>query len=179
MRAPLIALATSLALAACGNPDPDTDGDGKISMAEAQASMEASGAVKPKPGQYRASVELVDFEAAGAPPEAKEALKGMMQRNFEYCLTPEEAEKGFEEMAKTSQNGDCSFEKFDADGNDIDAVMLCSGGGGMGEMRVKMTGSGSETSSEMTMAMEGNMPGQGKGTLTMKTSHERIGDCAS
>lgn len=178
MRASVTALVATLALAACGSPDPDTDGDGKISMEEAQASMEASGAVKPQPGQYRASVELLDFEAPGAPPEAKQMLSGMMQRTFEYCLTPEEAEKGFEEMARSSQSGDCSFEKFDADGNDIDAVMLCTGGG-MGEMRVTMDGSGSETASEMTMTMEGNMAGQGQGTMTMRTSHERIGDCAS
>lgn len=176
MRAPLVTLAATLALAACGSPDPDTDGDGKISMEEAQASLEASGAVKPQPGQYRASVELLDFQAPGAPPNATEMMQGMFQRTFEYCLSPEEAERGFEEMAKTSQNGDCSFETFEADGNDIDAVMVCTGGG-MGEMRVTLDGSGDETSSEMTMSMQGDFSGEGEGSMTMTTKHERIGDC--
>ena len=178
MRLSLVTLAGTLALAACGSPDPDTDGDGKISMEEAQASMEASGAVRPQPGQYRASVELLEFDAPGAPPNAKEMMQGMFQRTFEYCLTPEEAEKGFEEMAKTSQNGDCSFETFEADGNDMDAVMVCSGTG-MGEMRVTLDGTGNETSSEMTMSMQGDFAGQGEGSMTMQTKHERIGDCPS
>ena len=180
MRAPLAklsaTLAASLVLTACGSSDPDTDGDGTISMEEAQASMEASGAVKPQPGQYRASVELVDFQVPGAPPNAKDMMQGMFQRSFEYCLTPEDAENGFEEMARSSQDGDCSFESFEANGNDIDAVMVCSGTG-MGNMRVTLDGSGSETSSVMTMSMQGNMGGQGEGSMTMRTRHERIGDC--
>ncbi|MGI8943956.1 MAG: DUF3617 domain-containing protein, partial [Qipengyuania sp.] len=123
-------------------------------------------------------VQVVELEAPDAPPEAVAMMRDMMARSFEYCLTPEQADKGFEEMAKESQEGNCSFEKFDIDGGSIDAVMICAGQGGE-EMRMTMQGSGDRTSSEMLMSMEGGMPGQGGGKLTMKTSHERIGDCAT
>ena len=176
MRRILLATAASLALAACGGADADADGDGSVSMDEAQAELERSGAVKPEPGQYRARMELVDFEAEGAPPQIVEMMKSNMANTFEYCLTQEDADKGFEEMARTSQDDNCSFEKFEADGGDIDAVMTCQGGE-MGNARMTMQGTGGRTQSEMTMTMEGQLPGAGTGKMTMKTSHERIGDC--
>lgn len=178
MRTALFTAAASLALVACGNADPDTDGDGTISMEEAQASLEASGAVKPQAGQYNASVELLEFEAPGAPPQALDMMRGMIARDFEYCLTQEQADKGFEEMARSSQDGDCSFEKFDVDGGDFDAVMICSNRGD-GSIRMAMEGTGTETSSDMTMTMTGDIGGMGEGRMVMRTKHERIGDCAS
>ena len=165
-----------VALASCGNPDPDADGDGSISMDEAQAEMERSGAVKPQAGQYRATVELVELEADNAPPQAVDMMKQMMSRSFEYCLTQEDADRGFEQMARESQDDSCTFDRFDVDGGDIDAVMNCQGDGGE-TMRMTMTGTGTETSSDMTMMMQGNIPGQGEGSMTMRTQHERIGDC--
>ncbi len=171
----LFASIAALNLAACGgNNSADADGDGEITGAEV-AEM-ADEMVKPEAGQYRATTELVELEAPGAPPEAVEMMRGMMSRSFEYCLTQEEADRGFEEMARESQDENCSFEKFDVDGGDIDAVMTCSGQG-EGTMRMTMQGSGGRTSSEMTMTMEGNIPGQGEGRMVMNTSHERIGDC--
>ena len=112
------------------------------------------------------------------PDGAAEMMKDMMGRSFDYCLSEEDAEKGFEEMARQSQDESCSFEKYDLDGGSLDAVMVCKGEGG-GQIRMEIDGSGSETSSEMLMTMEGNLPGQGMGRMVMKTSHERIGECSA
>ncbi len=174
----IVATLTAIALAGCGSPDPDSDGDGTISMDEAQAEIERSGAVTPRAGQYRATVELVDLEADNAPPQAVDMMKQMMSRSFEYCLTQEEADKGFEQMARESQDDSCTFDRFEVDGGDIDAVMNCQGEAGE-TMRMTMTGTGTETTSDMTMRMEGNIPGQGEGSMTMRSQHERIGDCSS
>ena len=94
----------------------------------------------------------------------------------EYCLTQEDVDKGYEEMARQSQGGDCTFERFDVDGGTIDALMVCAGEQS-NAMRMAMTGSATPTSSVMTMTMTGDMTGMGESTLRMKATHERVGDC--
>lgn len=171
----------ALALAGCGN-NADADGDGKISMDEAASEMEKNGeAIRPDPGLYRGTTELVNLEVPNAPPEAKQMLEAMLggePQTMEFCLTKEEAEKGFEKMAKESQGEDCSFEKFDVAGGNIDAVMTCAAPGD-GKARVELKGKGTRTSSEMTMVMDAKGPDGQTMKMTMKTSQERIGDCKS
>ena len=45
-------------------------------------------------------------------------------------------------------------------------------------MTMTMKGQGSETRSEMDMRMQGNVGGMGQMNMRMKTTHERLGDCA-
>lgn len=179
MRRILLAATASLALAACGSSSADADGDGEISMEEAAA--KSKDLVKPQPGKYRATVEMVSIDMPGASEQVKNVMRQMMDQGpqiHEYCLSAEDAEKGFEEMARQSQqNGNnCSFEKFDADGGEIDAIMNCSAPGD-GSARMTMKGTGSETSSQMTMTMDATGPGGQTMKMTMKNSQERIGDC--
>lgn len=169
-------LAATAVLAACSDSGTaDTDGDGTISSEEIAA--EARDAVRPDPGQYRSTTQLVDVEMPGAPPEMVDMMRAnMSNRTSEFCLTEEEVNEGFEAMAKRSQDGDCTFSKFDVDGGDIDAEMSCSMPQGS-DMRMTMQGTGTPTSSDMTMTMEGELPGMGNAKMTMKVTNERIGDC--
>ncbi|QPC98007.1 DUF3617 domain-containing protein [Qipengyuania soli] len=173
----LLAAATAL-VAACGSPEADADGDGKITMKE--AAEKSKDLVKPEPGQYRATVEMVNVEVPGAPKEIQEMMKKMISvgpQTHEYCLTKEEAAKGFEEMARQSnKNEDCSFEKFETDGGTIDAVMNCSRPE-HGMARMTMQGTGTTTSSSMTMTMDAQTPDGKTMKMTMKSNQERIGDC--
>ena len=179
MRTYLFAAAASIALAACGSSDPDADGDGTISMAEAAEEAERSGMTKPEPGQYRVSMEVLEVDVPGAPPQAVEMMKNMMGgQSSEYCLTPEDVEKGYEEMARQSQDGDCSFERFDAEDGELDAKMTCDIQG-QGTSTMTMTGTTTPTSSQMEMTMQGNIEGMGESTIRMRSTHERIGDCAA
>ena len=61
-------LAAAILLAACGG-DADTDGDGAVSGEEFAA--EAAGAIKPQPGQYRTSYEMLEFDVPGMPESVK------------------------------------------------------------------------------------------------------------
>ena len=182
MRRILLAATASLVLAACGdNSGADADGDGTISMEEARDELERADVVKPEPGKYRATVEFVDVSIPDAPQQVQDMMRGMFDRGpqtHEYCLTEEDAEKGFEEMAKRGQedSDSCSFEKFDASGGKIDAVMNCSAEG-EGTARMTLNGTGGPTSSEMTMTMNAKAPDGKTMTMTMKSSQERIGDC--
>lgn len=168
----------SLALMGCGSEPADTNADGEVSIAEAAARAEASG-IKPMPGQYKVTVEVLEVEIPGAPDGMADMMRNAMGGNSHtYCMTQEDVDKGFEEMARQSQEGqDCSFERFDIDGGDFDGKMVCNVAG-QGSMTMTMNGKGSETRSEMDMTMEGNISGMGDMTMRMKTTHERQGDCA-
>lgn len=171
-----VAVASAFLLVACSGSDED-GGTGEPISTEELADR-ARDMVRPDPGLYRSTVELLEVDMPGAPAGVEDSMKRAMggsESTTEYCLTPEDAERGFEEMAKNSQQADCSFERFDADGGTIDAVMNCKSGGNA--MRMTLQGTGGRTSSEMTMAMEMEAPGMGKAVMRMKATHQRIGDC--
>ena len=173
-----LVLVAPLALAACGGDTPAQEEPGDISMGEA-AEMAEGGGSKPRAGQYKVTIEIVEVNIPGAPAGTADMMKDMMAgRSHEYCLTQENVDKGFEEMAKQSQEGaDCSFRRFDIDGGSFDAEMVCNVEG-QGAMTMTMDGEGSATRSVMDMTMKGNMGGMGDMTMRMKSTHERIGDCS-
>ena len=174
-----LALCPAIVLAACGGSGADADGDGEITAEEAVT--EASGMVKPRPGQYSSSVELVDFDLPGADPQQVAAMRGMMEgvgrQTHSFCLTEAEADEGFRKMAENMQNGDCTIEEFDASVSKIDAQMTCNTE--QGAASVKLTGTGTAESSEMTMDMSQTsdmIPG-GEMQMVMKVTNRRTGEC--
>lgn len=165
-------------LAACGgDAADDATGSEAVSFEEA-AERARSSDVRPRPGLYRSTVEVLEVSLPGAPANMAEMMRSSMGgQAHEYCLTEADVERGFEEMARQSQEqNDCEFERFDVDGVDIDARLRCDFGG-QGAMTMTMSGTGGETSSEMNMTMQGNMGGMGDATIRMKAVHERVGDC--
>ncbi|MXO85788.1 DUF3617 family protein [Altererythrobacter aurantiacus] len=189
-RGSTMALATGLALvlAACGSADeaetdPALGGDTAAASGEALSDDELIAAgreiTRPEPGQYRSEVELVNVDIPGAP----QAQVDMMRRMFadsastttEYCITPEDAERGFEEMVRGGQRGDCEFQKFDTAGGNIDAAMTCQHG--QGTANITMQGEATATTSDMTMTMRQDGGEMGRVSMTMNVKHRRIGDC--
>ena len=178
MRTSLIfASLTALAVTAC-NDSSDQAQSGDISLAEAAERAGESG-IKPLAGQYSATMEVLEVSIPGAPEGMADMMQGAMGgRKHSYCLTQEDVDKGFEEMAKQSQeNDDCSFERFNVDDGRMDALMICNVEG-QGQMTMEMTGTGSPTRSEMDMTMKGDVAGMGEMNMRMKATHERTGDCA-
>jgi len=167
-----------LALAACGEDPVDANADGEISIAEA-AERAADSGIKPLPGEYKVSMEVLEVEIPGAPEGMVDMMRSSMGgRTHTYCMTQEDVDKGFEEMARQSQEDqDCSFEQFDIDGGDFNGKMVCNVAG-QSSMTMTMQGTGTPTRSEMDMRMEGNVGGMGDMNMRMKTTHERVGDCA-
>ncbi len=174
----LLASVTAFALAACSSEAPETADSGEEVSMEEVAERAKESAIKPEPGQYRVTMEVLEVDVPGAPEGAADMMRGMMAgRSHSYCLTQEDVEKGFEQMARNSQEDDnCSFQRFDIDGGDFDAKMTCDAQG-QGTMTMTMKGKGTPTSSEVEMTMKGNMTGMGDSTIRMKASHERTGDC--
>ena len=172
-------LAAAILLAACGG-DADTDADGTVSGEEVAA--EAAGAIRPLPGQYRTSYEMLEFSAPGAPEAVQQAMQAQMGGAAEVakptlsCLTPEQAAaNGPEEMAKQIAEGNCTVARFDVSGGSVSSEMQCSGADGI-NTKVQMDGQMTSTSTTMTMTTEVDVQGQKVVTKARVTS-ERVGDC--
>ena len=175
--APLVA---AVLLAACSG-DADTNGDGTVSSEEVAA--EAESAIKPRPGQYRTSFEVLELNIPGAPVELKQQMQAQMggeagaARTSTYCLTPEDAAaNGAEQMAKNVAQGNCTIARFDVSGGTLSAEMQCTAVNGA-TSHVVMDGQMTSTSSTMTMTNEMDMAGMGKMQMKIRANSERIGDC--
>ncbi|HYD23325.1 MAG TPA: DUF3617 domain-containing protein [Croceibacterium sp.] len=173
-------LVAAFLLVACGG-ETDADGDGELSADEVAA--EAEGMVQPRPGQYRTTAELVEFDVPGMPDSAKEQMRTMMAGGLAEgnttCLTEEDAAKnGAREMVQDLAEGDCTIGTFNVSGNSVVAEMQCAGGGGP-EGTVRMEGEMGAESSTMTMEFDQNLGGAGKAHIKMRMNSERIGECAA
>ncbi|MEM6908247.1 MAG: DUF3617 domain-containing protein [Pseudomonadota bacterium] len=162
--------AFALITGACsGGGNADVDGDGEVSPAEAQTAAEASGMI-PEPGLYKTTSVMKGIDVPGMPGHG-----AGLTTTSEECVTQEDVEKGFEEMLKQDQDGDCSYERFNLAGGKIDAVMVCNIEGS--SMRMEMDGTASPTGSEFDATMTTDDPEMPMGGMTFNVKQERIGDC--
>jgi len=175
---PLIA---AILLAACGGNDADADGDGALTGEEVAAA--AGDMVQPRPGQYRTTLELLEFEAPGVPDSAKEQMEnafasGLAEGNT-FCMTEEDAAKnGPRQMVENLAESDCEMKTFEVSGNSVVAEMQCGGTQGASNT-VKMEGEMTAESSTMTMDMSQAMAGMGAMNMKMRVNSQRIGDCSA
>lgn len=176
---PIIAmpLLAAFALAACGS---EKSADQPKTLEEVK--QEAAKIEGPKPGQYRSSVKMLEFDIPGLPPQAADQMKQMMSgqksQTHEYCLTEADTKGGYEEMVKKGQQGNCTFDRFEATSSTIDAVMTCKMEQGM-VSNVTMKGTTRHDGMTMDMDMvqnDANIPG-GKMHMKMQMVSQRLGDC--
>jgi hypothetical protein len=182
MKRPLAftALAT-LALASCGKEDNKP-------VAREEVIAEAGELAQPLPGQYETKVSLLEFSIPGLPADQADKIKGMMgnvgNQTSSYCLTAEEAKKGFEESVRKMGQGQgglkCDFNKFDVSGAKVAAEMTCSGEQGMtAEMKLDGTATARSTSMRMAMTQKAPMIPGGEMQMEMQMDSRRTGDCKS
>ena len=172
MRRIIMAAAGAALLAGCsGGGNADADGNGEVSMKEAAKKAEG---LKPQAGQYKAVITMTGINIPGMPPEMA-GHGGGMTTTTEYCLTQAEVDKGYQEMMKRGQNGECTYESFNLAGGKLDAVMLCKAG--EGDARMTMSGTVTPTTSDFTATMAMKFADAPEGTMTFTAKHERLGDC--
>lgn len=161
-------------LAGCsGGGNADADGNGSVTAKEAVDQAKEQG-MMPEPGLYKATITMTGIEVPGMPPEMAGHGAGMVTTS-EDCLTKDEVDKGFEELMKQGQNGECSYEKFALKDGKLDAVMVCKTP--EGAARMIMTGTTTPTASEFTASTKMSFDGVGEATMNFTAKHERIGDC--
>lgn len=162
----LLAFAAPIALlGACSSGGADADGDGEITGEEVQAEME-SAAISITPGQWETTVQLTEFDMPQMPEEAR----GMMQQQMgraranTSCITPEEAANP-EANTFGDNNDDCTYTDFTMSGGTILIAGSCQAQGMPGAMTMRMEGSYTPTSYDMTMNM--NMDAGPAGPMSM------------
>ncbi|MEL6528640.1 MAG: DUF3617 domain-containing protein [Pseudomonadota bacterium] len=146
-----------------------------LAIGTASTAQQIDAEMKPLPGQYSANITVQSVDMPDAPPEMAGMIGNMMNQEFNFCLTQQEVEEGFRSVMNRSQQGECSYTRFNATGGKIDAEMTCDAGGS--PMTMVMKGTGSPTSSDVTMTMSGDM-GMGPGSITMRVVNRRLGDCS-
>ena len=108
----------------------------------------------------------------------KQAMKGVSGKSSTFCLTAKDVEEGYEEMVRKSTEGDCTFQKFQAGANSLDAKMSCKmDQGAMAD--IAMQGDIAPALTHMVMQVDqsgGQVPG-GKIHTKVEVTNERIGDC--
>ena len=169
----IITAAGALLLAGCSDGNADADGNGEVSANEVAAKVEAAG-IKPEPGLYKATITMTGIEVPGMPAEMEGHGTGMVTTS-EDCLTQAEVDKGFEELMKQGQNGECAYERFALKDGKMDGVMVCKTP--EGSARMTLTGTATPTASEFTASTKMNFDGVGEATMNFTAKHERIGDC--
>jgi hypothetical protein len=189
-------LAAVLLLAACGGGTDDQTaaaggGDEAGSAGEAgdvstvAVASRAQGLVQPRPGEYRTTLELLDFQMPDIPgmtEQMKQQMRATMgaslTQSHDFCLTPEEAAaNGPRQMAEKLAKSNCTMKRFDISGNTIVADMSCPGANGAGASTMRMEGQMNAEGSVMTMAMDQEVAGRGSIHTKMKVTSERTGDC--
>ncbi len=145
-------------------------------MSDAQITSAMNDLVKPQPGQYRTQVEVLEIAMPNLPESARDTMQQLAQKTQLSCLTPAQADKGYEEILKRSQSGNCDFERFSATGGKIDARMICKSEQG-GSMAMTITGTGLPTSSDVIMTMTSQILQVGDLAMKVRVLSERIGDC--
>lgn len=171
-------LAAAIALAACGGANDAEEG----ALTGEEIAAEAQGMIQPRAGQYRAKVELLEFDAPGMPDEAKQQMqqifaRGLTEDDNLFCMTEQDvAQNGAEQMVKNLAESDCVMNSFEVAGGSIVADMQCAGTGG-GPGKVHMEGQMTAESSTMTMDMDQEMPNVGALKMKMRVNSQRIGEC--
>lgn len=164
----------ALWLAGCGAGDDPAD----------EVRREAAELVRPEPGRYESTVDLVDYAVPGASPQdaarLQEQMAALGKQVRAYCLTPAAAEQGFEQVLRDAQDGDCAFDRFEADKHTMHAEMTCKGELPEAVSRVTMEGAGYADRSEMVLeiAQRGATVPGGLVRMTLRIENRRTGPCS-
>lgn len=138
-----------------------------IAPAAAQAQVQ--------PGQWEASSTINSIDMPGAPPQVAQMMKSQMsggkKTRMTYCITPQQAAQGPQEMLK--QNPSCRFTKYSMKGGMISTEMSCAQNGGTMTARA----SGSYTPTSFNVTSNAVMSGQMSMRLSSTSVGRRIGPC--
>lgn len=128
-----------------------------------------------QPGQWETVVTVKSVDMPGAPPQVAQMMRQRMggaPTRSRYCITPEQAAKGPQEMLK--QNSSCKFSKYAVTGGVIATEMTCTQGGGTMTARAN----GSYTPNSFSVTSSAVMSGQMSMRIATTSTGKRLGPCA-
>ena len=165
-------------LVACGNePEVKMENASVGEVAHEMRKQAAGDEGFVNPGKWQQTVTLLEVDAPGMPPEAKQMMQQAMDRSqvHEVCLTPEQAKNPKEDFF-TGADQNCRYEHFNWGGGKIDLKLNCKHP--QATQTMAMVGSYQPDNYTLTMTAtnHGAVP-QGEMTMKMKVDAKRVGAC--
>lgn len=182
MKTALTVIACSLALAACNKSPTVHETNASVAEVADKVRQASSGDTFIRPGQWKSTVTIEQFDMPGVPAQASARVKSAMAENQPHevtsCLTAEDVKRP--DVKFFTGKDQCRYDHFNMGGGKIDAAMRCSGAGG-GSQLTTMTGTYSPDKYQMHMTMAGqNMPGGAAAmTMKMRVDSRRVGECSA
>lgn len=163
-------------LAACGN-EPDIEMENASVSEVAKEVRKAGTDTFVNPGKWQQTASLLEIEAPGMPPEARQMMQKAMDRVqvHEVCLTPDQAKSPKEDFFAGADKN-CRYEHFNWGDGKIDLKLNCKHPQATQTMAMIGSYSPDAYTMTMTMANAGGGP-QGQMTLKMKVDAKRLGAC--
>jgi len=163
----ILPLVAAIALAGCSKEKEAPGGEKGAGAPDVSAAT-----IGLKPGQYEATVEMLELNIPGMPAEmGKEMAKRASAPKVTYCVTAKDAAQSIKDMIGKAQTGTCEFKKYDVSGGHITTEMACKNPQG-GEGTIKTTGT--ITSDGMETTGEIDFPEMKAKT---RSTFKRVGDC--
>ncbi|WP_338243876.1 DUF3617 domain-containing protein [Aurantiacibacter hainanensis] len=138
----------------------------------------ASSAWAIEPGNWEATSRMTDVQLPGdLPPQAADMMRQMLGgegMTSQNCVTQDQLDNAPERIFEET-NGECRYNEFEMSGGEIHAVAQCNSD--QGTMNMTMDGTYTDTTYDMTMAMQGDM-GMGPMTMTFAVTGRRLGPCS-
>ncbi len=149
----------------------------KLAIAAIATATIATSAWAIEPGNWEATSRMTDITLpSDLPPQAADMMRNILGGEgvtAQNCITAEQLENSPQRMFDDT-NGECRYTEFDMSGGEIHAVAQCEGD--QGTMNMTMNGTYTDTTYNMTMQMQGEMP-MGPMTMTFDVSGRRLGPC--
>lgn len=178
-----MATGAALVLAACSG---EADTGGEDAPAEIAAADEAGTEIQPQAGLYKKTGAVTRFEVPGMPEAQIAQIRATMESAYtaegEFCITPEQAEKGAEEFVRLARSeglsDECQFSQFEMAGDSYSTEIVCADGSGNAGT-IRNTGTITETEQNSKMLWTQNSPDFPEGKLIMEATSkiERVGEC--
>ncbi|ANU07375.1 DUF3617 domain-containing protein [Paraurantiacibacter namhicola] len=170
----LAAAGAAILLPGCAPDAPDAE------------EIRAQGAklTKQEPGLYRSTTSLLAYAIPNATPQeaaaARERMETTQPETTEICLTAEEAERGFDPLIESLQDGECAASRFVANDSELSAQFSCKGTGGVvSEMGLSGTSAKDRAHLVVEVEQRGDAVPGGLAQMTIDISMERVGECTT
>ncbi len=140
-----------------------------IVLAAAILALPALAAAQPSgvtPGQWEIDVTVNSMESPSLPPAIAKMMAGKTV-TVKHCLTPDEAQRGPQEMLKTGKN--CVFDSYSMVGGRLNSAMTC------GDTHAVTTGT--FTATAFTASGKAQVGGSTPMTVASTSVGRRVGDC--
>lgn len=166
-----------LILSACDSGPTVKADNARPSEVAAKVRAAGGGSTLVKPGKWVSTVTIQEMNVPGMLSEFAARMKERVAqaREYESCLTPEQAKKPKEDFF-AGVDKSCRYDHFEMAGGKIDATMHCNREG----MSQTMTMAGSYSDEHYDMQMSSTMQGAGPAggmAMKMRVDSKRVGEC--